>query len=48
MRFDEMAEEAAKMLLHLRSCATGTTNTRMELATSLVVRKSTAPPPPST
>ncbi|WP_371480717.1 LacI family DNA-binding transcriptional regulator [Kitasatospora sp. NBC_00315] len=39
----QMAEEAAQMLLRLR--ADGTTASRLELATSLVVRKSTAPPP---
>ncbi|WP_329130151.1 LacI family DNA-binding transcriptional regulator [Streptomyces sp. NBC_01476] len=38
-----MAEAAAEMLLRLR--AGERTTTRMELATSLVIRKSTAPPP---
>lgn len=38
----KMAEAAAEMLLRLREGHTATT--RMELATSLVVRKSTAPP----
>ncbi|OAH09683.1 LacI family DNA-binding transcriptional regulator [Streptomyces jeddahensis] len=41
----KMAEEAAQMLLRLR--AGEPTITRLELATSLVVRKSTAPPPRS-
>ncbi|WP_460308051.1 LacI family DNA-binding transcriptional regulator [Actinocorallia aurea] len=39
----EMAEAAAQMLLALRTGAP--TTTRLELATSLVLRKSTAPPP---
>ncbi|MFD9124290.1 LacI family DNA-binding transcriptional regulator [Kitasatospora sp. NPDC059571] len=39
----KMAEEAAQMLLRLR--ADESTGTRLELATSLVVRSSTAPPP---
>ncbi len=39
----QMAEEAAQMLLRLR--AEESTATRLELATSLVVRKSTGPPP---
>jgi LacI family xylobiose transport system transcriptional regulator len=38
-----MAEEAAQMLMRLR--AREPVSTRLELATSLVVRKSTAPPP---
>jgi LacI family transcriptional regulator, xylobiose transport system transcriptional regulator len=38
----KMAEAAAEMLLRLR--AGESTTTRMELATSLVIRKSTAPP----
>ncbi len=41
----QMAEEAAQMLLRLR--ADGTAATRLELATSLVVRNSTGPPPQS-
>jgi LacI family xylobiose transport system transcriptional regulator len=41
----KMAEEAAQMLLRLRTGEP--TITRLELATSLVVRKSTAPPPRS-
>ncbi|MFZ4280807.1 LacI family DNA-binding transcriptional regulator [Streptomyces rhizosphaericola] len=40
----QMAEEAAQMLMRLR--AQEPVSTRLELATSLVVRKSTAPPPP--
>ncbi|MEV0123714.1 LacI family DNA-binding transcriptional regulator [Streptomyces sp. NPDC050703] len=39
-----MAEEATQMLMRLR--AREPVSTRLELATSLVVRKSTAPPPP--
>ncbi|MFD4985543.1 LacI family DNA-binding transcriptional regulator [Streptomyces sp. NPDC058374] len=39
----QMAEEAAQMLMRLR--AQDPVSTRLELATSLVVRKSTAPPP---
>ncbi|CAM5719462.1 LacI family transcriptional regulator OS=Streptomyces alboniger OX=132473 GN=CP975_23465 PE=4 SV=1 [Streptomyces alboniger] len=39
----QMAEEAAQMLMRLR--AKEPVSTRLELATSLVVRKSTAPPP---
>ncbi|MFV2118161.1 LacI family DNA-binding transcriptional regulator [Streptomyces sp. Act-28] len=39
----QMAEEAVQMLFRLR--AGESTATRLELATSLVVRKSTAPPP---
>ncbi|MFC9242929.1 LacI family DNA-binding transcriptional regulator [Streptomyces sp. NPDC057136] len=39
----QMAEEAAQMLMRLR--AQEPVSTRLELATSLVVRKSTAPPP---
>ncbi|MFF3839089.1 LacI family DNA-binding transcriptional regulator [Streptomyces sp. NPDC001930] len=39
----EMGEEAVQMLLRLRAGEPSVT--RMELATSLVVRKSTAPPP---
>ncbi|MFC8448669.1 LacI family DNA-binding transcriptional regulator [Kitasatospora sp. NPDC057223] len=39
----QMAEEAAQMLMRLR--ADENTATRLELATSLVVRKSTGPPP---
>ncbi|MBO8185281.1 LacI family DNA-binding transcriptional regulator [Streptomyces spirodelae] len=40
----QMAEEAVHMLLRLR--AQEPVTTRLELATSLIVRKSTAPPPP--
>ncbi|MFD3437244.1 LacI family DNA-binding transcriptional regulator [Streptomyces sp. NPDC058685] len=40
----QMAEEAAQMLLRLRT--EEPSSTRLELATSLVVRKSTAPPQP--
>ncbi|CAM5505194.1 LacI family DNA-binding transcriptional regulator [Streptomyces cyaneofuscatus] len=40
----QMAEEAAQMLMRLR--AQEPVSTRLELATTLVVRKSTAPPPP--
>jgi LacI family xylobiose transport system transcriptional regulator len=40
----QMAEEAVQMLLRLRAEEPPAT-TRLELATSLVVRKSTAPPP---
>ncbi|WP_434598905.1 LacI family DNA-binding transcriptional regulator [Streptomyces sp. A5-4] len=39
----QMAEEATQMLMRLR--AQEPVSTRLELATSLVVRKSTAPPP---
>ncbi|MEU2627415.1 LacI family DNA-binding transcriptional regulator [Kitasatospora sp. NPDC007106] len=39
----QMAEEAAQMLIRMR--AEGGSAARLELATSLVVRKSTAPPP---
>ncbi|NEB38271.1 LacI family DNA-binding transcriptional regulator [Streptomyces sp. SID14515] len=39
-----MAEEATQMLMRLR--AEEPVSTRLELATTLVVRKSTAPPPP--
>ncbi|PBC78877.1 LacI family transcriptional regulator [Streptomyces sp. TLI_235] len=39
----QMAEEAAQMLIRMR--AEGGSPARLELATSLVVRKSTAPPP---
>ncbi|MFF3607910.1 LacI family DNA-binding transcriptional regulator [Streptomyces sp. NPDC002463] len=42
----EMGEEAVQMLLRLRAGEPSVT--RMELATSLVVRKSTAPPPAQT
>ncbi|MGW8767205.1 LacI family DNA-binding transcriptional regulator [Streptomyces sp. NPDC055815] len=42
----EMGEEAVQMLLRLRAGEPSVT--RMELATSLVVRKSTAPPPART
>lgn len=41
-----MAEEASRMMLRLRSSPAGSSSTtRMELATSLVIRRSTAPPP---
>ena len=40
-----MAEEASRMILRLRAAPSTTSTTRMELATSLVIRRSTAPPP---
>ncbi|MFI0723091.1 LacI family DNA-binding transcriptional regulator [Streptomyces sp. NPDC021224] len=39
-----MAEEASRMMLRLRAAPGTTSTTRMELATSLVIRRSTAPP----